>query len=85
MTWVRGLQVLDEAAAIDRMYDEGEDITPLCGLSFVVKDLYDVAGYTTNAGNPVLGKGEEIRNHIERPCKNAKKRCSLSLYFLLET
>lgn len=32
----------------------GEDVGPLCGLGVVVKDLFDVAGYTTVAGTPAL-------------------------------
>jgi len=39
---------------VDMMYDNGTDIRPLCGLTFAVKDLYDVAGYTTVAGTPAL-------------------------------
>ena len=38
------LQVLADAAAIDAKYERGEDIGPLCGLGFVVKDNIDVAG-----------------------------------------
>lgn len=43
-----------EAHEVDMMYDNGADIRPLCGLTFAVKDLYDVAGYTTVAGTPAL-------------------------------
>eukprot|EP00891_Asterochloris_glomerata_P000681 jgi/Astpho2/681/Aster-x0031 len=32
----------------------GEDVGPLCGLGVVVKDLFDVAGYSTVAGTPAL-------------------------------
>ncbi len=47
-------QVLREAHEVDMMYDNGTDIGPLCGLTFAVKDLYDVAGYTTVAGTPAF-------------------------------
>ena len=45
-----------EAHEVDMMYDNGTDIRPLCGLTFAVKDLYDVAGYTTVAGTPAPGR-----------------------------
>lgn len=48
------VQVLREAHAVDMKADEGGDIRPLCGLTFAVKDLYDVAGYHTVAGTPAL-------------------------------
>ena len=51
---VAAAQVLREAHAVDMKYDEGGDIRPLCGLTFAVKDLYDVAGYHTVAGTPAL-------------------------------
>ncbi len=47
-------QVLMDAHQVDMMYDNGTDIRPLCGLTFAVKDLFDVAGYTTVAGTPAL-------------------------------
>ena len=39
------VQVLKEARAVDDAYDAGLDITPLCGMAFVVKDNLDVLGY----------------------------------------
>lgn len=48
------MQVLSEAQAVDMKAAAGIDIGPLCGLSIVVKDLYDVANYTTAAGTPAL-------------------------------
>ena len=48
------MQVLAEAQAVDMKAAAGIDINPLCGLSIVVKDLYDVANYTTAAGTPSL-------------------------------
>ena len=32
------------------------DAGPLSGLTFAVKDLYDVEGHITTAGNPYLGR-----------------------------
>ncbi len=36
--------MLLEAQAIDDKYEAGEDIKPLCGMAFVVKDNLDVLG-----------------------------------------
>jgi hypothetical protein len=38
------LQVLKDARAIDDKYAAGEDIKPLCGMTFTVKDNLDVIG-----------------------------------------
>lgn len=38
------LQVLRDARAIDDKYAAGEDIKPLCGMAFTVKDNLDVVG-----------------------------------------
>lgn len=38
------LQVLKDAKAIDDKYAAGEDIKPLCGMAFAVKDNLDVVG-----------------------------------------
>ncbi|KAK9838245.1 hypothetical protein WJX84_005685 [Apatococcus fuscideae] len=46
--------VLQEAQAVDDKAAAGIDTSPLCGLAIVVKDLYDVANYTTAAGTPSL-------------------------------
>ncbi|CAL5224479.1 g7172 [Coccomyxa viridis] len=51
---VENYQVLKEARAIDERFEAGEDIRPLCGLAFVVKDNLDVLGYPTEAGTPAL-------------------------------
>ena len=48
------MQVLADAAAIDRAYEAGKDVRPLCGLTFAVKDNIDVAGYPTGADTPAL-------------------------------
>lgn len=45
---------------------KGSENGPLANLSFVAKDLYDVSGYTTGAGNP-----DWLRTH-EPATKNAK-------------
>jgi len=46
--------VLADAQAIDDKAAAGEDIGPLCGLTFVVKDNIDVLGYPTAGGTPAL-------------------------------
>ncbi|CAL8466175.1 g5711 [Coccomyxa elongata] len=56
-------RVLREAHEVDMMYDNGTDIRPLCGLTFAVKDLYDVAGYTTVAGTPALAGSPPQKNN----------------------
>ena len=33
------MQVLQEAQAVDHKYEQGQSITPLCGLVYVMKDL----------------------------------------------
>ena len=38
------LQVLKDAKAVDDKYAAGEDIKPLCGMVFAVKDNLDVVG-----------------------------------------
>ena len=45
---------MNEAADVDARADAGEDVGPLCGLSILVKDLFDVTNYTTAAGTPSL-------------------------------
>ena len=47
-------QVLADAQAIDDKAAAGEDVGPLCGLTFVVKDNIDVLGYPTAGGTPAL-------------------------------
>lgn len=63
------LKVLAEAGQVDDRAAAGEDIGPLCGLAILVKDLYDVANYTTAAGTPALEGGSliySIRRHHEQ-------------------
>ena len=36
---------------------------PLCGLSFGVKDLFDVAGYPTGGGNPLMLAMSGVKTH----------------------
>ncbi|GAB4818661.1 hypothetical protein N2152v2_005707 [Parachlorella kessleri] len=47
-------KVLADAKAIDDRAAAGEDVGPLCGLTFVVKDNIDVLGYPTTGGTPAL-------------------------------
>ncbi|MBV0882122.1 amidase [Noviherbaspirillum sp. L7-7A] len=42
---------------------DGAPSGPLAGLSFAVKDLFDVAGYPTGAGNPAWLASHAIPNH----------------------
>lgn len=63
-------QVLREAHEVDMMYDNGTDIRPLCGLTFAVKDLYDVAGYTTVAGTPALAGAPCFPLPLQGPCRD---------------
>lgn len=42
---------------------QGADTGPLCGLRLAVKDLFDIAGYPTAAGNPVLLAASGIKAH----------------------
>ena len=46
--------MLRDAAAVDARAAAGEDVRPLCGLAFAVKDNIDVVGYPTEAGTPAL-------------------------------
>ena len=48
------LQVLEEASEVDGKAATGDDVGPLCGLSFAIKDNMDVQGYATAAGTPAL-------------------------------
>jgi mandelamide amidase len=47
-------RVLSEARAIDQARARGEQLGPLAGLPFIVKDQLEIAGYPTTAGNPAL-------------------------------
>ena len=47
-------QVLRDAAEVDAKHTHGEDVGPLCGLAFGVKDNIDVLGMPTVAGTPAL-------------------------------
>lgn len=47
-------RVLEGARAVDQARARGDQLGPLSGLPFVVKDQIDVAGYPTTAGNAAL-------------------------------
>lgn len=51
--WIACLhvQVLAEAKAVDALHAKGEDIKPLCGLAFAVKDNIDVLGCAPPTNN----------------------------------
>jgi len=55
-TFIRRFDAPAEAAAraIDALRAAGAPLPPLAGLAISVKDLFDVAGYTTTAGSRVL-------------------------------
>ena len=47
-------RVLEDARAVDQARARGDQLGPLSGLPFVVKDQIDVAGYPTTSGNAAL-------------------------------
>ena len=47
-------RVLEDARAVDHARARGDQLGPLSGLPFVVKDQIDVAGYPTTSGNAAL-------------------------------
>jgi 1-carboxybiuret hydrolase len=57
-TKVLGASALAQADFIDRKASAGDDIGPLGGVPFAVKNLFDVAGITTIAGSKI---------HVEKP------------------
>src|SRR3974390_1519212 len=44
---------LAQAEALDRRIAAGEDVGPLAGVPFAVKNLFDIAGITTLAGSKI--------------------------------
>ena len=54
VTAVVGEQALADAARVDAKIARGEEVGPLAGVPFAVKNLFDVAGLTTLAGSKVL-------------------------------
>lgn len=46
---------------------------PLNGLTFAVKDLFDVAGYPTGGGNPHILALSGVKKH--RTCRSATAGC----------
>ncbi|KAK9790121.1 hypothetical protein WJX73_005501 [Symbiochloris irregularis] len=59
---VNAMRVLADARAVDKAHERGEDVRPLCGLAFAVKDNIDVAGYQTGADTPAL-QGLKVRDN----------------------
>ena len=49
-TEVTGERMLQEAAAVDKQFQAGQTGSPLAGIPYAVKNLFDVKGYTTVAG-----------------------------------
>jgi amidase/aspartyl-tRNA(Asn)/glutamyl-tRNA(Gln) amidotransferase subunit A len=52
-TAVTPARALTEAAAIDQLRAAGKPLPPLAGMTYAVKNLFDVAGLTTLAGSKV--------------------------------
>lgn len=50
-TRIFAARALDKAEAVDRAVAAGEDPGPLAGVLFAAKDLFDVEGFATTAGN----------------------------------
>jgi len=55
-THVRPDEALEEAARIDARVEAGEDVGPLAGVPFAVKNLLDVRGVTTLAGSKIFAE-----------------------------
>jgi AtzE family amidohydrolase len=52
-TLVTSERALTEAAAVDAKRARGEQLPPLAGVPYAVKNLYDIAGITTLAGSRI--------------------------------
>jgi AtzE family amidohydrolase len=50
-TRIFATRALDKAEAVDRTVAAGEESGPLAGVLFAAKDLFDVEGFATTAGN----------------------------------
>src|SRR5689334_12258643 len=46
-------QAMQQAQLVDRRITAGEDVGPLAGVPFAVKNLFDIAGITTIAGSRI--------------------------------
>jgi AtzE family amidohydrolase len=55
-THVRGPAALDEAERLDNRMSAGQDVGPLAGVPFAVKNLFDVEGLTTLAGSKIFAE-----------------------------
>ena len=55
-TEVIASSALEDAKAVDRQIENGEDPGLLAGVPFAVKNLYDIAGITTIAGSKINGE-----------------------------
>lgn len=53
-THILAERALHQAQALERKTAAGQDVGPLAGVPFGVKDLFDVAGLVTTAGSTVL-------------------------------
>lgn len=58
-------RALDEARTIERRIMAGEDLGPLAGLPFAVKDLEDVAGMRTTFGSPLFADNVAARDSLQ--------------------
>ncbi|MXP50627.1 AtzE family amidohydrolase [Pantoea sp. Eser] len=60
-TEVTGQRMLKEAESIDTKRQRGEDLPPLAGIPYAVKNLFDVAGYSTLAGASLFSQRPAAR------------------------
>ena len=60
-TEVTGQRMLKEAESIDTRRQRGEDLPPLAGIPYAVKNLFDVAGYSTLAGASLFSQRPAAR------------------------
>jgi Asp-tRNA(Asn)/Glu-tRNA(Gln) amidotransferase A subunit family amidase len=58
-------RALDEARALDRRIRDGEDVGPLAGVPFGVKDLEDVAGLPTTFGSVAFADNVARRDSVQ--------------------
>jgi AtzE family amidohydrolase len=55
-THVRTQAALDDAVRIDERVAAGQDVGPLAGVPFAVKNLFDIEGLTTLAGSKIFAE-----------------------------
>ena len=58
-------RAMDEARAVEKRLGRGEDVGPLAGVPFAVKDLEDVAGMRTTYGSPLFADNVAERDSLQ--------------------